>query len=122
MKRLIRSTREPSSVEYGKAISEGQKRLQDRYEPFKITNTYFCNSTTNSTGYRITLEDEDIEYIADNGGDNKSSSFFEYKLYGPFASGQIKSWSELFKFKSIDSFKTLDQIMTWIFHNIDYDD
>ena len=118
---VIRSVTEPSAYEYGKALSDAKKRLDDRYEPFELTRTYFCQGRTNSTGYRITYYD-DNEWIADNGGEDSWNSDYGFKLYGPFVPGQIKSWSQLFKYKPIDKFKTIDSVMTYLFNNADIDD
>lgn len=112
MKRWIHSVTEPSSVEYGKAISEGRKRLNDRFEPFEISNTYFNRYATSSTGYRITLDDQ--EWIADNRGD----SWNDLKLYGPFAPSEVNSWSELFRYQPIREFKTLNNVMTYLFNEV----
>lgn len=120
MKRWIRSVTEPSAYEYGKALSDAKKRIDERYYPFELSNTYFCRGRMNSTGYRIVYDDQ--EWIADNGGEDSWSSSYGYSLYGPFEPGQIRSWSELFRYKPKDKFKTIDSVMTYLFNNVDMDD
>lgn len=116
MKRWIHSVSEPSSTEYGRALSEGNKRIQDRYEPFEVKETYFDRSSTSSTGYRIYYDG--YEWIADNGGSRYSTG---YTLYGPFAQGKIKNWSQLFAEKPIGQYKSLDNVMTYLFETVDVD-
>ena len=116
------SVTEPSAKEYGEAISQSARRADDRYSPFKLKRTFFNRTSVNSTGRRISLPEEGIEYIADNGGKDSWSSSFEYKLYGPFNINEIRTWSQLFTNKPIASFKTLDKVMNWMFENVDYVD
>lgn len=119
MKRWIHAATEPSSVEYGKALSEGNRRLNDRYEPFQLKKTFFNRGSVNSTGYRIILPDQSEEYIADNSGESSWSSSFEYKLYGPFPVNMIQSWGQLFANKPIASMKTFNKVMNWLFENVE---
>lgn len=120
MKRWIRSVTEPSAYEYGKALSEGRKQMEDRFAPFKLKETYFCRGRSNSTGYRITYKGQ--EWIADNGGEDSWNSSYGFSLYGPFIPGQIKSWSELFRYKPTNKFKSIDSVMTYLFSNVDVED
>lgn len=120
MKRWIHAVTEPSSLELGNAISQGQKRINDRFEPFKVSNTYFNRYATNSTGYRITLDDS--EWILDNDGNDSWSSNFSYKLYGPFLPGEIKEWSKLFTNTPIGEYKNLDSAMNYLFQVVDVDE
>lgn len=123
MKRWIHAsyTGEPSSVEYGQAVSQGLKRLQDRYEPFEVKRTYFNRSSTRSTGYRIFYPETRMEWIADDGGKDSWDNDYGYKLYGPFTKNEITSWSQLFSNASIGKFESLDQVMSYLFENY-YDD
>lgn len=122
MKRWVHAVSEPSSKEYGEAVSEARRRVNDRYEPFELTKTYFNRSSAGSTGYRVTLPEEGIEYIADDNGRDSWSNDFEYKLYGPFLPYEIESWSELFSNKPVGTFKNIDQVMNWMFENVEYDE
>lgn len=120
MKRWIHAVTEPSAYEYGKALDEGNKRINDRFSPFKLTNTYFCKGRSNSTGYRITYKGQ--EWIADNGGKDSWRSDYSFKLYGPFVPKEINSWSELFKNKPIGTFKNINSAMTYLFNNVNVDE
>lgn len=111
---------EPSASDYGKAVDQAKKRIQDRFAPFKMTKTYFCRGRMNSTGYRITYKGQ--EWIADDGGKDSWSSNYGFKLYGPFTPGQIRSWGALFTHKPIDEFKSIDSVMSYLFSNVDVDD
>lgn len=117
----IESVTEPSASEYGRFLSEANKRMQDRYAPFKLKATYFCRGRSNSTGYRIQLGSD--EWIADNGGEDSWNSDYGYELYGAFNIDEIKSWSELFRYKPLvnTKFKTIDSVMTYLFNNVDTD-
>ena len=116
MKRWIHAVTEPSSVEYGEAISRAKKRLAERYEPFVVKPCYFSSSSVNSTGYRITLPDQ--EWVADK----KAGFYGGYTLYGPFNPNQIQGWGSQLDSKKIADFKELDNAMTYLFENVDLDD
>lgn len=118
MKRYVKAwyTGEPSGYEYGKALSEGHKRLQDRFEPFAIRDTYMTRGSANSDGYRITLDD-DNEWILHKSGGTWDS---HYDLYGPFEANQIRDLSTLFnrfKDRKLGRFDKLDSAMTYLFQD-----
>ena len=115
MKRYVKAwyTGEPSGYEYGKALSEGYKRLQDRFDPFAIKPTYMTTGSANSDGYRITLYDT-VEWILHKSGGTWDS---HYDLYGPFDAGQIKTSGALYRSKDnkLGEFKGLDSAMSYLF-------
>jgi len=122
------STYEPSAAEYGEAMDAQKKRLADRYEPFVVKPVYFDKWSTNSTGYRITL---DIEGTVDEHGPVDDfyyeewildGKYGDYKLYGSFDPGDIKGWSQLKPGTEIGTFKNIDEAMTWLFNNVDLPD
>ena len=117
MKRLVYSwsTAEPSSVELGRAISEGNRRRNEKFAPFEISNTYMNRWSLNSTGYRITLDD--TEWILNEVSSRSWNPL--YQLYGPFDAGVIETWNQLHKYEPIGDFKNLNSAMTYLFENTD---
>lgn len=126
MKRWIHASHtygmEPSGYEYGKALEQGHKRLQDRYAPFEVNNVYFYSGLANSTGYRITLSlpggVDPMEWIAhnSNAGSFRSAN---YVLYGPFYDHHVKGLTELKDKDKLGEFKSLDSVMSYLFSNYD---
>ena len=129
MKRYIKSNySEPSAVEYGRFITEGMRNLNNKFQPFKISNTYMTTSIANSDGYRITL---DVEPTYDEYGPREDFAYEEwilhrdwtlndYTLYGPFEPGEIKNLATLFRNKPLkEHVKGLDSAMTYLFENVD---
>ena len=117
---------EPSAAEYGEALSEGHRRMQERYAPFRVSDVYFNSWSTNLSGYRITLKGDNIntagelEWIAhrDSSSFNKS-----YKLYGPFYPNEIQSLHELFNTQPLDeTFRSLNSVMTYLFEEYDIEE
>lgn len=126
--RYISAYSEPSAVEYGRFIAEGMRNLNNRFQPFKISNTYMTRTTVNSDGYRITLDvgprydeygpREDFAY--EEWILHRDSTSRDYELYGPFEPGEIKDLVTLFRNKPLkEHVKGLDSAMTYLFENVD---
>ena len=112
---------EPSAVEYGKALSEGHKRMNERYAPFAISsNVHFYSGLANSTGYRISLTIPRRAYYEWIAHDKSAGSFNSavYALYGP-ANSNINSYSQMVKYNKLGEFKSIDAVMSFLFEKYD---
>ena len=123
------STTEPSASEYGDFMDDRRKRLNDRFAPFQIKDTYMTRGLANSDGYRITLDvDPQYDEYGPYGGAyeewilhyNRAQD--TYELYGSFEPGDIQDTITLFKYKPIKKVKSLNEAMTYLFNNVDIPD
>jgi len=118
MKRYVKSYTEPSATEYGKFLQERQAKMQDRFEPFLVRDSYLDRWSVNKTSYRITLDDSEwIAWYNDvNRYDDKP-----WELYGDFYPGSIKSSSQLSKDKKFTDrkFSSINEIMTYLFTELE---
>lgn len=120
-------TGEPSSLEYGRAIDAGRKKLKDKYYPFDVDLWYGnTSSSLNSTGWIICLEfgrGDCYQWIA-----QKPSTTFgskELTLYGPMDLDKGEYVETVFdlaeyKDKEVNKFKSIEQIMSYLFTNFSH--
>ena len=119
-------TGEPSSLEYGRAIDQGRKRMRDRYAPFDVNLWHGDRSSLNSNGWNIGLEfgrGDFYQWIA-----QKPSTTFGPKdltLYGPMDSNKGEYVETVFdlaeyKDKEVGKFKSIDQLMSYLFTNFSH--
>lgn len=118
----VRSSSEPSASEYGRAISEGNNKLNNRYYPFVVKQTSIDRWSINKVSYRITLPAISDEWIAWYDDVDRYIKD-KFRLYGPYAVGEVKDSSVLRdnQLYTDKRFSSIDQIMTFLFNTVDED-
>lgn len=119
-------TGEPSSLEYGKAIDQGRKKLKDKYYPFDVDLWYGNKSSLNSNGWNIGLEfgrGDFYQWIAQQPSTTFGSK--ELTLYGPMDSDKGEYVETVFdlaeyKDKEVSKFKSIEQVMNYLFTNFSH--
>ena len=126
MRQLLKEwyTGEPSAYEYADALDRAQKRINDRYYPFKVSGLHLYNNIANDTAKIIALPNESFCYIYVldiDWGVQRSG-----KLYGPIdcADDTVYKYGRnahrlLSKDNFIGKFSSLDGVMNYLFNNPD---
>lgn len=117
-------TGEPSSLEYGRAIDAGRKKLKDKYEPFEVDLWY--GDGLNSTGWKVQLQSQSGHYyqwIAQVPRTTWGPK--DLTLYGPIDldfEKRVRTVFDLAEYKDreIGTFKSIEQMMSYIFQNFSH--
>lgn len=101
---------EPSSSDYGRALSEYAKSLKTKYEPFVVRQVYFNSRSANSSGYVINLE-----CASDHDFCIYEWYFHDKELIGPAEDMEITR-TNWYSIKSVEGqFSNLNQAMSYLF-------
>lgn len=131
MKKYIKSastyTGEPDNYALGKAISDANKKRNERYWPFIISNWNESPTSFRKVGYIISVSDEYPDELAYDGTrwyvrtqDNK------YRLFGAYDMGDpTPKWYQLNskdQVEFIGEFNSLDAVISYLYTEYDIEE